>query len=92
MEAQPRRIRAATQAGIRPRPKNDGLARCWPNGDDGRWQLYIAGFTQEEIAGDCLRGQSPDNSYSVTIGKSSDFELTHCPRGEPLDCPRMTLS
>ncbi|MGO8751816.1 MAG: hypothetical protein ACLQNE_38225 [Thermoguttaceae bacterium] len=31
-------------------PKNDALARRWPNGDGGRWQLYLAEFTQEEIA------------------------------------------
>jgi transcriptional regulator with XRE-family HTH domain len=31
-------------------PKNDALARRWPKGHGGRWQLYLAGFTQEEIA------------------------------------------
>jgi hypothetical protein len=31
-------------------PKKDALARRWPNGDGGRWQLYLAEFTQEEIA------------------------------------------
>jgi hypothetical protein len=31
-------------------PKNDALARRWPNGDGGRWQLYLAEVTQEEIA------------------------------------------
>jgi hypothetical protein len=31
-------------------PKIDALARRWPNGDGGRWQLYLAEFTQEEIA------------------------------------------
>jgi hypothetical protein len=31
-------------------PENDALARRWPNGDSGRWQLYLAEFTQEEIA------------------------------------------
>ena len=30
-------------------PKNDALARRWPNGDGGRWQVHLAGFTQEEI-------------------------------------------
>ena len=30
-------------------PKNDALATRWPNGDGGRWQLYLAEFTQEEI-------------------------------------------
>ncbi len=31
-------------------PKNDALARRWQNGDGGRWRLYLAEFTQEEIA------------------------------------------
>ncbi len=31
-------------------PKNDALARRRPNGDGGRWQLYLAEFIQEEIA------------------------------------------
>ena len=26
------------------------MARRWPNRDGGRWQLYLAEFTQEEIA------------------------------------------
>ncbi len=36
MEARLRRIQAATQMGVRPRPKNDGIAQCWPNGDNRR--------------------------------------------------------
>ncbi len=37
MEAQPRRIRAATQMVVRPCPKDDGIARPWPNGDGARF-------------------------------------------------------
>ncbi len=44
------RIRAATQMGVRPWLKKDALARRWPNGDGGRWQLHLAEFSQEEIA------------------------------------------
>jgi hypothetical protein len=36
--------------GVPPCPENDARARRWPNGDGGRWQLYLAEFTREEIA------------------------------------------
>ncbi|MGO8735228.1 MAG: hypothetical protein ACLQVM_20820, partial [Terriglobia bacterium] len=42
-------IRAATQMGVRPCPKTMHWQGA-PNGDDGRWQLYLAEFTREEIA------------------------------------------
>jgi hypothetical protein len=50
-------------------PKNDALARRWPNGDGGRWQLYLAEFTQEEIAGDCLKKGTVPGQFRPTPRK-----------------------
>ena len=50
MEAQPRRIGRLPKREYDTCPKNDGIARPRPNGDEGRWQLYRAEFTHEEIA------------------------------------------
>jgi hypothetical protein len=50
MEAQPRRIGRLPKREYDTCPKNDGIARPRPNGDEGRWQLYLAEFTHEEIA------------------------------------------